>query len=98
SIRTSRPRLAGKNRRSAARPGFRIGLLAIRWSTNSADVRVPQQDGRQDMKVGAIGPLALALTCLAAPAFAQASNDYCQGKSLTLVVGSPPAGGYDTYG
>jgi tripartite-type tricarboxylate transporter receptor subunit TctC len=42
--------------------------------------------------------LGLALTCLAVPAFAQASNDYCQGKSLTLVVGSPPAGGYDTYG
>ena len=50
------------------------------------------------MKVAAIGTLGLALTCLTVPAFAQASNDYCQGKSLTLVVGSPPGGGYDTYG
>jgi tripartite-type tricarboxylate transporter receptor subunit TctC len=50
------------------------------------------------MKAVAVGTLARALTCLAVPAFAQASNDYCQGKSLTLVVGSPPAGGYDTYG
>jgi tripartite-type tricarboxylate transporter receptor subunit TctC len=51
-----------------------------------------------NMKVAAIGTLGVAFTCLATPAFAQASNDYCQGKSLTLIVGSPPGGGYDTYG
>ena len=50
------------------------------------------------MKVAKIGAVALAFTCLALPAFAQASKDYCQGKSLTLVVGSPPGGGYDTFG
>jgi tripartite-type tricarboxylate transporter receptor subunit TctC len=50
------------------------------------------------MKVTAASALGLAFTCLAVPAFAQASNDYCQGKPLTLVVGSPPGGGYDTYG
>lgn len=50
------------------------------------------------MRVTAIGSLGLALTCLVVPAFGQASNEYCQGKSLTLVVGSPPGGGYDTYG
>jgi tripartite-type tricarboxylate transporter receptor subunit TctC len=52
----------------------------------------------ETMKVAEIGALGVALTCLAAPAFSQTSNDYCQGKSLTLVVGSPPGGGYDTYG
>jgi tripartite-type tricarboxylate transporter receptor subunit TctC len=50
------------------------------------------------MKVTAIGMAALAVTGLAMPAFAQGSGDYCQGKSLTLVVGSPPGGGYDSYG
>jgi tripartite-type tricarboxylate transporter receptor subunit TctC len=50
------------------------------------------------MKVPTIVAFGLALTWLAVPAFAQPSNDYCLGKSLTLVVGSPPAGGYDTYG
>ena len=50
------------------------------------------------MKLTAIGAFGLALIGMASPAFAQASNDYCQGKSLTLVVGSPPGGGYDTFG
>jgi tripartite-type tricarboxylate transporter receptor subunit TctC len=50
------------------------------------------------MKATVIGALGLALTSLAMPAFAQASNDYCQGKTLNLIVGSPPGGGYDTYG
>jgi tripartite-type tricarboxylate transporter receptor subunit TctC len=50
------------------------------------------------MNVTAIGTLGLAFTCLAMPAFAQAANDYCQGKSMTLIVGSPPGGGYDSYG
>lgn len=50
------------------------------------------------MKVAKLGALGLAFTCLALPALAQAANDYCQGKSLTIVVGSPPGGGYDTYG
>src|SRR6185312_16572739 len=54
--------------------------------------------GRKDMKVTAIGAFGLAVACLALPAFAQAASDYCQGKSLTLVVGSPPGGGYDSYG
>jgi len=50
------------------------------------------------MKAASIGIFGLAFTCLASPAFAQASNDYCQGKALNLIVGSPPGGGYDTYG
>jgi tripartite-type tricarboxylate transporter receptor subunit TctC len=50
------------------------------------------------MKVAAAGALGLAFASLTVPAFAQDQNDYCQGKSLTLIVGSPPAGGYDTYG
>jgi tripartite-type tricarboxylate transporter receptor subunit TctC len=50
------------------------------------------------MKVTAIGTFGLAVACLAGPALAQAASDYCQGKALTLVVGSPPGGGYDSYG
>lgn len=50
------------------------------------------------MKVTAIGTLGLVFACLAVPAFAQASIDLCQGKSLTIVVGSPPGGGYDSFG
>lgn len=50
------------------------------------------------MKIAIIGTLGLALACLAGPAHAQAANDSCQGKSLTIVVGSPPGGGYDTFG
>jgi tripartite-type tricarboxylate transporter receptor subunit TctC len=50
------------------------------------------------MRVTAIGTLGLAFSCLAAAACAQSPNDYCQGKSLTLIVGSPPGGGFDAYG
>ena len=50
------------------------------------------------MKAAAIAAVSLAVTSLAAPASSQPSVDYCQGKSMTLIVGSPPGGGYDTYG
>ena len=50
------------------------------------------------MKVTAIGTFGLAVACLAAPAFAQTPGDFCQGRSLTIIVGSPPGGGFDTYG
>ncbi len=73
-------------------------MLALAGQIKGSDVKFRNNDGRKDMKFAAIGALGLALTSLAVPAFAQASNDYCQGKSLTLVVGSPPGGGYDTYG
>lgn len=50
------------------------------------------------MKALMVTTLGLVLTSLAMPALAQASKDSCPGKALTLVVGSPPAGGYDSYG
>lgn len=49
------------------------------------------------MKTRSIITHTLALTFLASPALAQSSSDYCQGKTLSLIVGSPPGGGYDTY-
>src|SRR5688572_30255437 len=85
SIRTARPGLAGKTRRSAVRPRRSIGRLAVSWSASWTLSSAATME--QDMKVTAIGTLGLALVCLAVPAFAQASNGYCQGKSLTLVVG-----------
>lgn len=42
--------------------------------------------------------LAMGCACLVSPAVAQSSNDYCQGKTLNLIVGSPPGGGNDTFG
>jgi tripartite-type tricarboxylate transporter receptor subunit TctC len=40
----------------------------------------------------------LVFASVAVPAFAQAPSESCQGKSLTIIVGSPPGGGYDTFG
>jgi tripartite-type tricarboxylate transporter receptor subunit TctC len=50
------------------------------------------------MKISAIAFSGLAYTLAAVPAFAQTPNGACQGKSLTIVVGSPPGGGYDSFG
>jgi tripartite-type tricarboxylate transporter receptor subunit TctC len=50
------------------------------------------------MKNSVIATSAIAFMCIAVTAFAQSSNDFCQSKSLTIVVGSPPGGGYDTFG
>ena len=50
------------------------------------------------MKRIAVGMVLLAFAGPATSAWAQASSDYCQGRVLTLVVGSPPGGGYDSYG
>src|SRR5262245_3347390 len=42
---------------------------------------------------------ALLLTCLTAPASSQADAfaDFYKGKTLSLIAGFPPGGGYDTY-
>lgn len=43
-----------------------------------------------------IAGAAVALTATA-PAFAQDAADYYKGKTVTILVGSPPGGGYDAY-
>jgi tripartite-type tricarboxylate transporter receptor subunit TctC len=49
----------------------------------------------QKAKLSMIGAALLTGALASAPAFAQ---DYFAGKTLNLIVGSAPAGGYDTYG
>lgn len=50
------------------------------------------------MKIVAVLAFVASFAHLATAALAQATNEYCQSKTLNLIVGSPPGGGYDTYG
>src|SRR3954453_10059254 len=40
----------------------------------------------------------IALTLLAASVSSAQAEEYFKGKTIRLVVGTPPGGGYDTYG
>ena len=44
-----------------------------------------------------LGVIAAAVGAMAAPALADAVSDFFAGKTVSLIVGFPPGGGYDTY-
>jgi len=44
-----------------------------------------------------VGAFVLCLLAAATPARADAVSDFYRGKTLSLIAGFPPGGGYDTY-